>query len=192
MKKRNECSPGNPEDNGEELSAEDLKDLNRLLEQLHHADYKVLGSIEINIYKSGSQHVDKVDNQYFIEEKWSKPPIVTENKTAATVPPPEVMVKAVEKVIEKGHWWANLSWSVVYRIYQMKGYKGSISQFVREVAGWSFTKLVKWDCNDDAVGKPIRSGKISRELSKWVEDGAPMQFYLLGEALMKELAIQGY
>ena len=58
MKKRNECSPGNPEDNGEELSAEDLKDLNRLLEQLHHADYKVLGSIEINIYKSGSQHID--------------------------------------------------------------------------------------------------------------------------------------
>ena len=38
--------------------------LNRLLEQLHQTDYKVLGSIEINIYKPGSQHVDKVERQY--------------------------------------------------------------------------------------------------------------------------------
>ena len=41
-------------DNDEET----LEFINRLLEQLHHADYKVLGSIEINIYKSGSQHID--------------------------------------------------------------------------------------------------------------------------------------
>ena len=42
----------------------DLELLNRLLEQLHRADYKVLGSIVLNIYKEGSQHVDKVENQY--------------------------------------------------------------------------------------------------------------------------------
>ena len=51
MKKRNEDMNF---DNGEDA----LDFINRLLERLHHADYKVLGSIEINIYKSGSQHID--------------------------------------------------------------------------------------------------------------------------------------
>ena len=44
---------------------DDLTLINRLLEQLHQADYKVLGSIVLNVYKAGSQHVDHVDNQYF-------------------------------------------------------------------------------------------------------------------------------
>lgn len=65
MKKRNEDDPNNQEKHSEELSAEDIKELNRLLERLHQADYKLLGSIEINIYKPGSQHVDHVDNQNF-------------------------------------------------------------------------------------------------------------------------------
>ena len=57
MKTRNE-------EQGEGLSADDLNHLNRLLEQLHQADYKILGSIVLNIYKSGSQHVDRVERQY--------------------------------------------------------------------------------------------------------------------------------
>ena len=47
-------------DNDEEA----LDFINRLLERLHQAGYKVLGSINVNIYKPGSQHVDNVDNQY--------------------------------------------------------------------------------------------------------------------------------
>ncbi|MBR2291283.1 MAG: hypothetical protein IJ868_03105 [Prevotella sp.] len=43
---------------------ESLEFINCLLERLHQADYKSLGSININIYKPGSQHVDKVENQY--------------------------------------------------------------------------------------------------------------------------------
>jgi len=192
MKKRNEEDSDIQEDNGEKLSAEELKELNRLLERLHQADYKTLGSIVLNVYKPGSWHVDNVENQNFFGEKLSGTPMAMLHKASPTVPPPEAMVEAVEKTIESGHWWANLCWSVVYRIYQMKGYKGSISQFVREVAGWPFFKPVKWECNDDAVGKPVRSGKISRELDKWTDDGAPMQFYILGEALLKILATQGY
>ena len=41
-----------------------LELFNSLLERLHQADYKALGSININIYKPGSQHVDRVENQY--------------------------------------------------------------------------------------------------------------------------------
>ncbi len=43
---------------------ESLELINRLLERLHQADFRFLGSIVLNIYKSGSQHVDKVENQY--------------------------------------------------------------------------------------------------------------------------------
>ena len=73
MKKRNEDDPNNQEKHSEELSAEDLKELNRLLERLHQADYKLLGSIEINIYKPGSQHVDHVDSQNFCGDACPKP-----------------------------------------------------------------------------------------------------------------------
>ena len=104
------------------------------------------------------------------------------------LPAPEAMVWAVEKTIKDGHWWGNVSWSVVYRIYQMKGYQGTVSQFVRDVSQWPFTMQIRYDCNDDAVGKPIRTGKISRSLDKWPEDGASSQFIILGEALMKALA----
>ena len=39
--------------------------LNRLFEKLHQADGNNQGSIVVNIYKEGSQHIDHVDNQYF-------------------------------------------------------------------------------------------------------------------------------
>ena len=39
--------------------------LNRLFEKLHQTDGNNQGSIVLNIYKEGSQHIDHVDNQYF-------------------------------------------------------------------------------------------------------------------------------
>jgi len=74
MKKRNEDDLNDQEKHSEELSAEDLKELNYLLERLHQADYKILGKIEIHIYKPGSQHVDHVDNQNFYGDKWAERP----------------------------------------------------------------------------------------------------------------------
>ena len=73
MKKRNEDDSNNQEKHSEELSAEDLKELNYLLERLHQADYKLLGNIEIHIYKPGSQHVDHVENQNFYGYPCPKP-----------------------------------------------------------------------------------------------------------------------
>ena len=73
MKKRNEDDLNDQEKHGEELSAEDLKELNYLLERLHQADYKLLGNIEIHIYKPGSQHVDHVENQNFYGYPCPKP-----------------------------------------------------------------------------------------------------------------------
>jgi hypothetical protein len=73
MKKRNEDDLNDQEKHSEELSAEDLKELNYLLERLHQADYKLLGNIEIHIYKPGSQHVDHVENQNFYGYPCPKP-----------------------------------------------------------------------------------------------------------------------
>jgi hypothetical protein len=84
MKKRNEDDSNNQEKHSEELSAEDLKELNRLLERLHQADCKLLGSIEINIYKPGSQHVDHVENQNFYGYSCPKPKKTSKGEDAST------------------------------------------------------------------------------------------------------------
>ena len=49
---------------GDVLPAEVLKKLNELLERLHQAEHPNHGGNIINIYASGSQHVDRVENQY--------------------------------------------------------------------------------------------------------------------------------
>lgn len=84
MKKRNEDDPNNQEKHSEELSAEDLKELNYLLERLHQADYKLLGNIEIHIYKPGSQHVDHVENQNFYGYPCPKPKKTPKGEDAST------------------------------------------------------------------------------------------------------------
>ena len=53
-----------------------LEEFSRLLEKLRQADFKILGSIQINIFKPGSQHVDRVENQYFGEMTHPDPPCV--------------------------------------------------------------------------------------------------------------------
>jgi len=172
---------------GDMLPADVLKMVNELLEQLHRKDKDHQGST-VFIYAPGSQYVDK---QFNFGDKVSgiaTSTKQTEGEPKSEIPPPETMVWAVEKTIKDGHWWGNVSWSVVYRVYQMKGYQGTVSQFVRDVSRWPFTMYIRYDCNDDAVGKPIRTGKISRSLDKWAEDGASSQFIILGEALMKALA----
>ena len=59
MKKRNEDDPDIREDNSEELSAEALGFINRLLERLHQADFTNHGSkIEVVYVASGGQHVE--------------------------------------------------------------------------------------------------------------------------------------
>ena len=47
--------------------------LNRLLEKLHQADGNNQGSIVLNVYSSGSLHVDHVDTQNFYGDACPKP-----------------------------------------------------------------------------------------------------------------------
>ena len=159
--------------------------INRLLERLHQAGHINHGSkIEVVYVASGGQHIETIQSQNIYTYKRQS----ASEETTSVTPPPKAMARAVEQTMAQGYWWASTAWAVVYRVYQMKGYTGGIRQFVREVEEWPFTMHIRYDCNDDAVGKPIRTGKISRSLDKWAEDGASSQFIILGKALMESLA----
>ena len=103
------------------------------------------------------------------------------------MPETEALVKAVEATAKAGLWWGNTSWSVVFRVMQMMGYSGKISQFVKEVEQWPLDSGFQFRCNADAISKPLRSGKITRSLSHWHQDGAPKQYITLANALKNEL-----
>ena len=184
MKKRNEDNQNIREDNSEELSAEALGFINRLLEQLHQADFINHGSkIEVVYVASGGQHVETIQSQNIYTYKQQD---VSEELTSV-IPPHETMARAVEQTMVQGYWWANTAWAVVYRVYQMKGYTGGIRQFVREVEGWPFSGRLNYECNYDAVCKPIRSGRLAGTPDCWIRNGATAQYAILGTALLKEL-----
>ena len=103
------------------------------------------------------------------------------------MPETDALVKAVEATAKAGLWWGNTSWSVVFRVMQMMGYSGKISQFVKEVEQWPLASGFQFRCNADAISKPLRSGKITRSLSHWHQDGAPKQYITLANALKNEL-----
>ena len=154
-----------------------LEFINRLLEQLHQAGHTNNGSkIEIVYVASGGQHVETQINI------GAHPNEGSEESTSVT-PPPEAMARAVERTMAQGYWWASTAWAVVYRVYQMKGYTGSISQFVREVEEWPWQKKPIFPCNYDSVQKPIVGGKLMRTIDKWKDDGAMEQMQKLGQAL---------
>ena len=62
-----------------------------LLEELNQAGYKLSGNIVVNIYRSGSQHVDRVENQYIgiRPTKVASKDKATAPKTATKAKPPK-------------------------------------------------------------------------------------------------------
>lgn len=102
-------------------------------------------------------------------------------------PTQEQMCQIVEKMMDDGLWYAGRAWAVVFRMYQIWGYQGKYSDFVKEVAGWPFKRHHPTDCNDDAVSKPLRSGKYLDAPSTWLAKGAPKEAARLGEAIEAEL-----
>ena len=104
-----------------------------------------------------------------------------------TMPTAEQMASAVETTLKAGLWWGNTAWSVVFRVMQMMGYKGSITQFIGIAENLALGKDFPYKCNMDAVSKPLRNGKISRDLERWQEDGAPKKYIILASSLREEL-----
>ena len=63
----------------------------------------------------------------------------------------------------------------------------SISQFEREIKTWPWKKELVFPCTYDGIQKPLSSGKLTRTIDKWEEDGASKQMINLGEALLNYL-----
>lgn len=103
-----------------------------------------------------------------------------------SMPSAEQMASAVETTLKAGLWWGNTAWSVVFRVMQMMGYKGSITQFIEIVGNLAFSKEFPYKCNMDAISKPLRNGKMSRDLERWQEDGVPQKYIKLASTLKEE------
>lgn len=103
-----------------------------------------------------------------------------------SMPSAEQMASAVETTLKAGLWWGNTAWSVVFRVMQMMGYKGSITQFIDIVGNLAFSKEFPYKCNMDAISKPLRNGKMSRDLERWQEDGVPQKYIKLASTLKEE------
>ena len=108
-----------------------------------------------------------------------------QQKLFPDLPPQQVMTRAVAETLMEGYWWSNRSWAIVYRCYQMKGYLGGISNFVKEVGRWDIQ--TSWVCNYDAVQKPIAEGTIVGPLEKWEANGAQRQAVVLAAALLEKI-----
>lgn len=109
---------------------------------------------------------------------------VEEVKGIEGIPSHDRLCRAIEQTMEDGLWWASTAWAVVFRVYQMKGYMGSISQFVREVDECEWKRSLAYQCSYDSVQKPIVSGKLSGNIEKWKEEGVMEQMIKLGNALL--------
>ena len=105
-----------------------------------------------------------------------------------TLPTAEAMAHAVENTMRAGYWWANTAWAVVYRVYQMLGYRGGYSQFVRRVDCWPRSWPWKTACRYDAVQKPVTSGRLDGTPEEWEHRPGLRQAARLGKALLRELS----
>ena len=108
-------------------------------------------------------------------------------ESASDIPSAKEMCHAAEKTQSMGLWWSMRSWAVVYRIYQLKGYKKGYSQFVDEVKGWPVKKPFDYECNFDAIQKPISQGMLDGTPDDWEKRGGLKQAVKLGRAMLEIL-----
>lgn len=127
-----------------------------------------------------------IGNYYeYVENNYAGSGPEKQEKMFPQLPTCEQMEQAVKGSVAQGCWWSNRAWAVVYRVWQMRGYMNSIAQFVREVNEWEVK--TGFECNYDAVQKPIAQGILSGMPDKWVEQGSQIQTVKLAKSLIDEL-----
>lgn len=99
----------------------------------------------------------------------------------------EMMSRAAKTTHEAGYWKAQRSWSVVYEVYVIWGYKGGVSDFLDEVPGWPDEVDKSTTCNRDAVEKLRNKFNFTKKIEEWRGNGVPEQYCILGEQLDAEL-----
>ena len=99
----------------------------------------------------------------------------------------EMMSRAAKITLDGGYWKSQRSWSVVFVVYCIWGYKGRVSDFLTEVADWPDGVADRMACNRDAVEKLKNTYYFSKNILDWRKDGVPEQYCILGEQLNAEL-----
>ena len=110
------------------------------------------------------------------------PPKIKEKKATK-----EMMSRAALLTLEGGYWKSQRSWSVIYEVYCIWGYKGSINDFLTEVNGWPDGVAQRMTCNRDAVEKLRNKYIFSKDISEWRANGIPEPYCILAEHLETEL-----
>ncbi len=108
-----------------------------------------------------------------------------EERGESSLPSDEKMKEVIARSVEEGYWWGNRSWAVVFRVYQMKKYKGSVSHFIEKASQWDIK--TGYELNYDAVHKPLTDGRIVGPLEKWEENGVPNRAIKLCDFLLEKL-----
>ena len=126
----------------------------------------------------GGINIQHVENLYQAD-------ILKNSSEADTLPTKEQMCEAIGESVRQGLWWSSRSWAVVYRVYQMKGYLSGFTQFVREAGTWPVK--TGFECNYDALQKPISSGVLSGNPERWEAQGGSRQAVKLAQFLMEFL-----
>jgi hypothetical protein len=124
-------------------------------------------------------YIERIENNYFGHEP------IDQQKLFPQLPSQEQMKEAVTATMTQGLWWSSRSWAVVYRVYQMKGYVSSFAQFEREVKEWGID--TSYECNYDAIQKPISMGIYSGLPEHWEQQGAQKQAVKLANTLLEIL-----
>jgi hypothetical protein len=124
-----------------------------------------------NMYlSSDSNHRDAVDDE-------------VKDKVASK----EMMSRAAKVTLDGGYWKSQRSWSVIFIVYCIWGYKGCVSDFLKEVPGWPDKVDQRMICNRDAVEKLKNTYYFSKNIKEWRGNGIPEQYCILGEQLDAEL-----
>ena len=142
---------------------------------------------EQKIQKIVHYHFNAPIGQYIehIENNYAGNAPIDQQKMFPQLPSQEEMKQAVMETMTQGLWWSSRSWAVVYRVYQMKGYMNSFANFAREAKEWGID--TGYECNYDAIQKPISTGVYSGMPDNWEAQGAQKQAVKLALALLEIL-----
>ena len=156
------------------MTIEDKKQLLQVLAQGANID---IGQLSVG---------DHATLNYYAAEK-ATPAASTKPEQSTTEEEPDatIMCRAVEATMEQGLWWGSTSWAVVFRVAQIKGFKGSEQQFTQWVARWPWTKAPTWPCTYIGVNRPVHSGHLTGDVEKWMGNGAQERQVKLAELLLK-------
>ena len=136
------------------------------------------GTITNNFYGPVGQVINNYDHKADSE--------CSQSDCFPDLPKKEEMIRAIKESVKQGLWWSNRSWAVVYIVWQMKGYMRGFTQFANEVNDWGLD--IGFDCNYDAVQKPITSGALVGNPDIWIANGAQPQAVNLANAVLELLS----